>query len=344
MEPYRPNEPFIKMKLNGSLLDRMVEAGIPLTRAIQYFRDNPEGSALETLKLAAEDVVPFYGNYRNNGDWSDYAKEAVLLGMPMPKGNMKPKVNKELTNSINASLLRQAEAEQALNPMKADRLRELAEEKPLEYNLQNRNDVTHLNHDLATYQGDVIYGQDLGRNYQSNMPLPSEIATRYNDVVQSKPYQYDYPTFTQWERNFNEMDPIVRSREGFIQDLVNEYYTPSKWSGNYKEMIDRITTEPTNSYQFTENQIRKNALESGFTKADIDRMIERDFPISEIGLYTKKLRERGLEAEAANLETKYKQVPEVLKSDMSNAEKVSQLKLIANDINAEIEMMELLDQ
>lgn len=86
MEPYRPNEPFIKMKLNGSLLDRMVEAGIPLTRALQYFRDNPEGSALETLKLAAEDVVPFYGNYRNNGDWSDYAKEAVMLAAPMPKG------------------------------------------------------------------------------------------------------------------------------------------------------------------------------------------------------------------------------------------------------------------
>lgn len=86
MEPYRPNEPFIKMKLNGSLLDRMVEAGIPLTRALQYFRDNPEGSATETLKLAAEDVVPFYGNYRNNGDWSDYAKEAVMLAAPMPKG------------------------------------------------------------------------------------------------------------------------------------------------------------------------------------------------------------------------------------------------------------------
>lgn len=87
MEPYRPNEPFIKLKLDGSLLDRMVEMGIPLTRAIQYFRDNPEGSAIETLKLAAEDVVPFYGNYRNGGDIGDYAKEAVMLGMPFKPGN-----------------------------------------------------------------------------------------------------------------------------------------------------------------------------------------------------------------------------------------------------------------
>lgn len=82
MEPYKPNKPFIQMKLDGSLLDRMVEAGIPLSRALQYFRDNPEGSALETLKTAAEDVVPFYGNYRNGGDWSDYAKEAALMFVP----------------------------------------------------------------------------------------------------------------------------------------------------------------------------------------------------------------------------------------------------------------------
>ena len=74
------------------------------------------------------------------------------------------------------------------------------------------------------------------------MPLPSEISTRYHDVVQAKPYQYDYPTFTQWERNFNEMEPLYRSGEGFVKDLVNEYYTPTKWSGDYKEMII-----PTNS-------------------------------------------------------------------------------------------------
>ncbi|MBO6194702.1 MAG: hypothetical protein J6O00_11230 [Clostridiales bacterium] len=82
MEPYNNNKPFIQMKLDGSLLDRLVEAGIPLTRALQYFRDNPEGSALETLKTAAEDRIPFYGNYRNGGDWSDYVKEAALMFMP----------------------------------------------------------------------------------------------------------------------------------------------------------------------------------------------------------------------------------------------------------------------
>ena len=107
MEPYRPNEPFIKLKLDGSLLDRMVEMGIPLTRAIQYFRDNPEGSALETMKLAAEDVIPFYGNYRNGGDLSDYAKEAAMLGIPMPyvkypKGH--PKAGEAIPNNLKEGL------------------------------------------------------------------------------------------------------------------------------------------------------------------------------------------------------------------------------------------------
>lgn len=96
LKPYDPNKPKISINTEG-WLDRMVEAGIPFSRALQYFRDNPEGSALETLKTAAEDVVPFYGNYRNGGDWSDYAKEAVLMAAPMPRGSGKRyKVNTDI--------------------------------------------------------------------------------------------------------------------------------------------------------------------------------------------------------------------------------------------------------
>lgn len=96
MEPYNQNLPFIRIANDGkSLLDRMVEAGIPFTRALQYFRDNPEGSALETAKLAAEDVIPFYGNYRNGGGPLDYAKEAALMFMPMKGGRKKVNVTKE---------------------------------------------------------------------------------------------------------------------------------------------------------------------------------------------------------------------------------------------------------
>ena len=82
MEPYNQNKPFISMKLDGSLLDRLVEAGIPLTRALKYFRDNPEGSAMETARLVTEDRVPFYGSYRNGGGPIDYLTEAALMFSP----------------------------------------------------------------------------------------------------------------------------------------------------------------------------------------------------------------------------------------------------------------------
>lgn len=103
MEPYNQNLPFIRLANDGkTILDRLAEAGIPLTRALQYFRDNPKGPASETLNLATEDVVPFYGNYRNGGDWSDYAKEAVLLAAPMPKGSGKRyKVNTDVNGVPN---------------------------------------------------------------------------------------------------------------------------------------------------------------------------------------------------------------------------------------------------
>lgn len=107
MEPYREDKPFISIDTETSLLDRLLQAGIPFTRALKYFRDNPEGSALETLKLAAEDVVPFYGNYRNDGDIGDYVKEAAMLGIPMPytkfpKGH--PKAGEAIPNNLKEGL------------------------------------------------------------------------------------------------------------------------------------------------------------------------------------------------------------------------------------------------
>ena len=98
LKPYDPNKPAISID-KGDWLDRMAKAGIPLTRALKYFRDNPEGPALKTVKLTAEDVEPtgFYSTYMNDGDALDYAKEAVLMAMPMPRGSGKRyKVNTDV--------------------------------------------------------------------------------------------------------------------------------------------------------------------------------------------------------------------------------------------------------
>lgn len=89
LKPYDPNKPVISIKNDGNLIDRLSAAGIPLTRVLKYFHENPEAGALETLKIAAEERVPFYGNYMNDSDISDYIKEAVLMAVPMPRGSGK---------------------------------------------------------------------------------------------------------------------------------------------------------------------------------------------------------------------------------------------------------------
>jgi len=104
MEPYREDRPIIyidKDKIKQNILETILS--LPGARALKNFHDNPEGSALETLKLAAEDVVPFYGTYRNDGDISDYAKEAVMLGVPMPYIKH-PVTGKPIPNNLKEGL------------------------------------------------------------------------------------------------------------------------------------------------------------------------------------------------------------------------------------------------
>ena len=101
MEPYNKNKPTVSWKGLPTnlpeLIDRLHEAGIPLTRALQYFRDNPEGSAGETLRLAAEDADPtgFYSTYRNNGGALDYLTNAALMFAPVKGSRKKVNITKE---------------------------------------------------------------------------------------------------------------------------------------------------------------------------------------------------------------------------------------------------------
>lgn len=91
IKPYDPNKPKISINKEG-WLNRLVEAGIPLSRALKYFHENPDGQATKFISLAAEDLVPFYSNIINNGDATDYVTEAIMLGMPMPG----PKTSKKV--------------------------------------------------------------------------------------------------------------------------------------------------------------------------------------------------------------------------------------------------------
>jgi hypothetical protein len=76
---------------------------IPGGRALKNFHDNPEGPASETLSLAAEDVVPFYGAAKNDADVEDILKEAAILGIPMPYIKH-PVTGKPIPNNLKEAL------------------------------------------------------------------------------------------------------------------------------------------------------------------------------------------------------------------------------------------------
>lgn len=86
LNSYNPAEPFIKAKLEGHFIDRllnaMVETGVPTARALKYFHDEPEGNAGHFLSLLLDDFIPFKYTAQHDGDWKDYAKEAIMLAMP----------------------------------------------------------------------------------------------------------------------------------------------------------------------------------------------------------------------------------------------------------------------
>lgn len=221
MEPYRPNEPFIKMKLNGSLLDRLAEAGIPLTRALQYFRDNPEGSALETLKLAAEDVVPFYGNYRNNGDLSDYAKEAVMLGMPVPGPKVTRRVRTPQGNIIEIKLNNEIPA------------LDVERNAILERNLEKNNEVGYRADEMNDwYSGETAelgdtyhpseytrYGDRMGKRYESPAHHPDDWNNLVDDMEMEGIEFNEGARFEPGSREYLEQEDVAKALDKVYSEM-----------------------------------------------------------------------------------------------------------------------------
>ena len=114
MEPYREDKPWIRFNpeaMKQSILETILS--IPGARAIKYYHDNPEGSAVEFVDLLAEDVIPEYRNLIKPAltgediDWKDAAKEAAIFGIPMPytrfpKGH--PKAGETIPNTLKDAL------------------------------------------------------------------------------------------------------------------------------------------------------------------------------------------------------------------------------------------------
>lgn len=90
MEPYREDKPYIGIDKDNSLLDRLIEQGMPLMTAIKYIRDN--GENIQNLL----DMFPGYKGYRkgvqniigmlkgepNKYSASDYARDLGYSTVP----------------------------------------------------------------------------------------------------------------------------------------------------------------------------------------------------------------------------------------------------------------------
>ena len=245
MEPYNPNKPFISMKLDGSLLDKMVEAGIPLTRALQYFRDNPEGPASETLNLATDETVPFKWQLRTgNATPASLAEEAVLLAAPMPKGTSGSlKVDPIATKNYNNKLRNMGYPELAEErPLTAPELEYVQAEFPTDPEMANAI-VDYAGYvpkelkstkDAVNYSADLLSDMVLDDYVNERIPLDEAQA-----IVEDK-YQYPgtindgegfYPSIT--DMTVGDFDYLDRATR---QELLNRGYT--------EEAINNVFGEP----------------------------------------------------------------------------------------------------
>lgn len=226
MEPYNQNKPFISMKLDGSLLDRLVEAGIPLTRALQYFRDNPEGSAMETLKTAAEDRVPFYGSYRNGGGPIDYLTEAALMFSPSPiKGyrnvTFKPDPQRKyyaVENQSNHNLY-------VSNP----KFPNIVESVP---DVGDGHRSSHSMNSNFHEVDPVKYIQDKQQLAQMSIDAANKVPTRYESIgdiqLASNKRHYSYGQLVEKQRTLKEQLDKFNWKRGFKRNFKTDPITPDE--------------------------------------------------------------------------------------------------------------------
>lgn len=303
MEPYNPNKPFISMKLDGSLLDRMVEAGIPLSRALKYFRDNPEGPASEFFKLAAEDVIPFYGNYRNGGDLSDYAKEAIMLAAPAPKGSKGPRknvtVDHKRTDKVN---------------------KEIA--KYIESDANKKNMSTHR------YVSDALADERLQRYRAKYLDALKNVPGSdkwFNDIIISNtesPYKKvvtDPAKALQLERESHRiqgyLDEINNSRNSLIQSSYNnpvEFENIRKVRDMYNQYFHEPGMSETLSNDYTYQFQPDQSVNYRYTVGDYDNYVNGPAGKADINKQRTIDVEKELGLSDANLRKAYPNNPELV--------------------------------
>ena len=232
---------------------------IPGGRALKNFHDNPEGPASETLSLAAEDVVPFYGAVKNDADVEDILKEAAILGVPMPyikhpkTGQMIP-VN--LKEGMGYDGWAAAKSSWKPNTSKKPKKLYTAETVPNRYMPINGYGAggeglatTHrVNRNQIAVPAEQVFGPHRHTNTGANIQNQGQQARNTNRIaVNDNMPQREYTGDRGWQ---GDMYPPGRSLR------KDEFVGPQQWEDKYSRKLDAAIDENEYKWEYLINKTR----------------------------------------------------------------------------------------
>ena len=209
---------------------RLIESGVPFARALANYMD-PDGDAIETLKLAAEDVLPFYSNIRNDGTAKDYITEAVLLGIPMHGAKTPVKLKNGRTILVNNQVPTKDIAKQKAFDEVAAKQREWAQFPDGGYDYTDLDEGAHNfmpSKDEYGSNSMMNAGQDIYENFANK----DRINTRKSINDQIRDYAYDSYNEGIWDRD--EYNDYLR------ENLVPREKGEAKAIKDYKNYVDNM--------------------------------------------------------------------------------------------------------
>lgn len=221
---------------------------IPGGRALKNFHDNPEGPASETLSLAAEDVVPFYGAAKNGADVEDILKEAVMLGVPMPYIKH-PKTGKPIPNNLKEGLGNKGWSA-AKSSWKYNRKPKLLYTEKALFNkpvLREGLATTHrVNRNQIAVPAEQVFGPHRNTNTGANIQNTGKQAVNTNTipVVGRKGYVNGDKG---WQ---DDMYPPGRSLR------KDDFVGPQQWEDKYSRKLDAAIDENEYKWEYLINQTR----------------------------------------------------------------------------------------
>ena len=231
---------------------------IPGGRALKNFHDNPEGPASETLSLAAEDVVPFYGAAKNGADVEDILKEAVMLGVPMPYIKH-PKTGQTIPSNLKEALGYDgwATAKSGWKPNTSVKPKKLYTAETLPNRYVTSEDwgkgeglaTTHrVNRNQVVIPAEQVFGPHRHTNTGANIQNQGQQAMNTNKIaVNDNRPPREYTGAKGWQ---GDMYPPGRSLR------KDDFVGPQQWEDKYSRKLDAAIDENEYKWEYLINKTR----------------------------------------------------------------------------------------